>query len=271
MVFVLGKVAWALLRPSAVLVLLVAAGLAVLALRRGGAGAGVGAMAGVGWGMACTGAALLILLWALPMDTWVMRPLENRFPRPAPPERVDGIVVLGGAVNTWLSEDRGLPSLNDAAERMTEFVALARRYPQARLVFSGGNGDLVPGQAEAGPARALFTALGLPPERVIYEDQSRTTWENAMRSFDLLRPAPGEIWLLVTSASHMPRSMGAFRRAGWRPVAWPVGYKTTRTGLGVLGGPPGEHVVNLDWAVHEWVGMAAYYALGRSDALFPAP
>lgn len=260
-IFVLSKVIWAVARPSVLLVLLAAAGLGLGWAGRRRAGRAL-LLAGVGG---------LVTALLLPVDRWALRPLEQRFPRIAAPDRVDGIVVLGGAVETMLSEDRGLPSLNAAAERMTEFVALARRYPQARLAFTGGSGLLIGTGPEAGPAQALFASLGLPPERVIFESRSRTTWDNAVFSYDLLHPAAGETWLLVTSASHMPRAMAVFRRAGWHVLAWPVGYKTLHNGPWLPETGYAERLELLDWAAHEWVGLIAYRLLGRSDALFPAP
>ena len=118
----------------------------------------------------------------LPLHVWVQMPLEDRFPRPdPPPARVDGIVVLGGAVEQDLTEARGIPALNGAAERMTEPVALMRRYPEARLVFTGGQGALLHGGlTEADVARQLWTGMGVPPERVVFETASRNTHENAV-------------------------------------------------------------------------------------------
>ena len=166
----------------------------------------------------------------LPLHVWVQMPLEDRFPRPdPPPARVDGIVVLGGAVEQDLTEARGIPALNGAAERMTEPVALMRRYPDARLVFTGGQGALLHGGlTEADVARQLWTGMGVPPERMVFETASRNTHENAVLARALAKPRPGETWLLITSASHMPRSVGVFRQAGWTVVPWPVNYRTGR-------------------------------------------
>lgn len=213
----------------------------------------------------------LLLALLLPVDRWALRPLEDRFPPREAPAQVDGVLVLGGAIETDLSSDRGRPSLNGAAERMTEFAALARRHPRARLVFSGGNGLLAGGEPEAIAALTLLTSLGVPQERLTFEAASRTTWDNAVYSLETLRPRPEENWLLVTSASHMPRAMGAFRRAGWRVVPWPVGYKTRRGGGWLPDSGFSERLGLLDWAAHEWIGLLAYRALGRSDALFPEP
>lgn len=251
MLFILPKLAEILLRPSMALLLLALAG---LVLRRP-------ALAGIG-----IGGMLAILV--LPLDQLLARPLEDAIVRPAPPATVDGVIVLGGALEEDIFADRGIPALNAAGERMTEFFALARAYPGARLVFSGGSGRLVPAPAtEADDARALFAELGLQASRVTYEAGSRSTWENAMLARRAVAPAPGEVWLLVTSALHMPRALGAFRAAGWAPpgshlLPWPVGYKTLRHGMRWIE-TPAERIGLLETALHEWVGLLAYRALGR--------
>jgi uncharacterized SAM-binding protein YcdF (DUF218 family) len=226
-------------------------------------------------GQALVTASLLALLaiLVLPVDQWLLRPLEDRFARPSPvPNHVDGIIVLGGAMDGALSDDRDLPSLNYAAERITDGVALARRFPAAILVFTGGNGDLEPVSAtEADYARRLFDALGLEGRPIVYERRSRNTWENAVFSREIVHPTPGQTWLLVTSASHMPRSVGIFRKVGWPVVPWPVAYKSGHSWETLYTRHFGEKMEQIDWATHEWVGLLSYWLLGRTSALFPAP
>ncbi len=208
----------------------------------------------------------------LPVGRWLTSPLENRFPQAALPAELDGIVLLGGSFNALLTEERGQIALNDTAERVTEFLTLARRFPAARLVFSGGSGAITPiGPLEAEMAADLFADLGLDPARVEFEAKSRNTFENALYSKELINPQEGETWLLVTSASHMPRAVGSFRRVGWEVLPYPVDYRTTtgehsRFRISFSGGLRG-----LDWAAHEWYGLIAYRILGRIDRLFPGP
>ncbi|NHO33574.1 YdcF family protein [Acetobacter fallax] len=221
-----------------------------------------------------TGAAALGLAICLvfPVDQWAVRPLDDRFPQVKTfPDHVDGIIVLGGSIDDVTSEDRQTPVTGAAGDRLTAFATLARHYPDAKLVFTGGSGDIVQGVTnEAKWVRVLFDGLGLPPDRVIYESRSRTTRENATDSFDLVHPGPDETWILVTSASHMPRSVGVFRRAGWNVLPWPVGY-LSRDRLSGYSLSLGARMAVLDWAAHEWIGMAAYRARGWTDTLFPGP
>ncbi|MBV9653636.1 MAG: YdcF family protein, partial [Acetobacteraceae bacterium] len=245
MSFILSKLLWLLLSPGVFLLLVALAGLLLLFRAPDRAGR-VLLVAGLG---------TLALVALLPAGNFASLPLEDRFPPPSPmPSHVDGIIVLGGAVETALTESRGLPALNGAAERMTALVELARRYPDARLAFTGGSGSLASGEvSEADVARALWSAMGVPSSRIVFEGLSRNTWENALFLKDLVRPQAGEVWLLVTSALHMPRAVGIFRRAGWPVVPYPVGYKTARDWRVWSHAGFGEHLDLLDGAAHEYL------------------
>lgn len=215
-------------------------------------------------------ASLLLVLALVPLGEWLLTPLEDRFPPPAElPATVDGVIILGGTVNPVLSAARGQPSLNGAAERLLALVELERRYPSARLIFTGGSGSVLRQDLKEAPvARQALDRLGMDTGKVTFESQSRTTWENAVLSRDLATPRPGQTWLLVTSAWHMPRSVGAFRAAGWDVTAYPVDYATTgrRAGLG-----HGINMPMLTLALHEWLGLAYYRLRGWSDSAFPRP
>ncbi len=209
-----------------------------------------------------------------PLGALLLRPLEERFPPPpADIPAPAGIIVLGGAVDTEKSDARGQVFLTADAARMTTGVELARRYPTARLIFTGGSAGLLDeGPAEAIGARKLWLSLGVPAERVTFEAKSRNTWENGLFTRDLVKPKPGEMWLLVTSAWHMPRSVGIFRRLDFDVIPYPVAYRT----LGderdfLLPTSMIDKVIMLDYSVREWVGLLAYRLAGKTNALFPAP
>jgi uncharacterized SAM-binding protein YcdF (DUF218 family) len=213
------------------------------------------------------------ILAEAPIGDWLIRPLEDRFPPPpadiAPP---DGIIVLGGAINDSVSRSRGQIAF-DEGERVVEAAILARRYPHARLIFSGGNGSLsATASTEAQQAEKLWIALGVDPSRILLEDRSRNTDENARFTGALLHPEPSQRWLLVTSAFHMPRSMGLFEKAGFNAVAFPVGYKTPRPGEAVFWTlDPARNLRVLETAMKEWIGLPTYWLTGRIDQVFPGP
>ncbi len=209
-----------------------------------------------------------------PLGAVLLRPLEERFPRPpADIPAPAGIIVLGGAVDAEKSEARGQVSLTADAARMTIGVELAHRYPTARLVYTGGSAGLRgEGPAEAIGARQLWLSLGVPAERMTFELKSRNTWENAVFTHALVKPRPGESWLLVTSAWHMPRSVGIFRDLGFDVIPYPVAYCTFGDQRDfLLPTLMTGKVFMLDYSVREWVGLLAYRLAGKTDALFPAP
>jgi uncharacterized SAM-binding protein YcdF (DUF218 family) len=222
-------------------------------------------------------AAALIALAVIgfsPLGNDLILPLEQRFP-PWDPSRgpPDGIVVLGGAISPDVSAARNEVALDEAGERVTAAVELARRYPDARIIYSGGNGDLIFREGtEAEFAVRLFEALGVAHERIVAEEQSRNTVENAVFSRLLAMPTAGERWLLVTSAYHMPRAIGAFRQAGFPVEAYPVDWRT-RGDRDLLRpfATLGDGIARTDTAAREWIGLTVYWLSGRSSALFPGP
>jgi uncharacterized SAM-binding protein YcdF (DUF218 family) len=217
---------------------------------------------------------VLLLIGLLPLGVWLIEPLEDRFPPPpadmAPPY---GIVVLGGAIDDELGRARHQVSLEEGAARLTEAVALARRFPQSRLVYSGGSSSVTESSStEAADAGKLWISLGVDPARITLEDRSRNTDENARFTRDLVHPEPSQVWLLVTSAYHMPRSMGLFRKAGFNIVAYPVDYRSAGGWDDWRLNREASRGLRLfDGAVHEWIGLIAYRASGKIDELFPAP
>ncbi len=118
---------------------------------------------------------------------------------------------------------------------------------------------------------SLSRTFGINPARIAFERAARNTRENALLAMALAQPQAGETWLLVTSASHMPRAMGSFGRAGWRVTAYPVDYLTAGPGRWRPGFSLMHGLSLLTLAEKEWIGLAAYRLLGWTDRLFPDP
>jgi len=218
--------------------------------------------------------AMLLCMLILPIGNALLVPLETRFPVPTElPDHVDGIIVLGGAVDEVVSAGQGYLSINSEAERLLAPLSLMRRYPSARLIFTGGSGSLQPGPFKEGDrVRWLWRDANIDRGQVLYEEASRNTYENALFTRDLVQPQPGEKWLLVTSAAHMPRSVGLFRKAGFDVVAYPVAFKSTgKNGQWYVPRTAGAALGNIESAVHEYIGLWVYYLTGPLDDLFPAP
>jgi uncharacterized SAM-binding protein YcdF (DUF218 family) len=266
-VFVIGKALWFLITPSNLLTLLVLCGV-VAGLRRRATRKPLM--------LAALGAVGLVLCGFGPVGFWLAHPLEARFPPLRPlPEAVAGFIVLGGGVRLQDRTHSGMLSVNDAGDRILALGDLARRYPTAKIVMSGGSGNLFDDADSKGEAELVqqhADMLGVDPARIIMENRSRSTYENALDTRRLVRPGDGELWLLVTSAWHMPRAVGAFRKAGFPVTAYPVDFHTPGRNYAWRLFPEMARGLHLtDIMTKEWIGLAAYRLMGRTDALLPAP
>ena len=264
MYFYLSKTVGVLADPSELITLIVICGLLLWRTR----------YARLGKRITIAGIVLFAIAGATPLGTALLLPLENRFPQWDPSRGApDGIVVLGGVLNPYISRARHDITFNPSVERLMAAVDLSRQYPDARIVFSGGNSNLIfPGIAESDIAIRFLERSGVPSERIVLDRTARNTMENAIGAKRVAAPKPGERWLLVTTASHMPRAIGLFRAAGFPVEAYPVDWKTggwddvvvlPRSLVGGFG--------YLDLAAHEWVALVIDWMMGRSSALFPAP
>ena len=208
-----------------------------------------------------------------PFGEMLFSKLENRFAqRNELPAEVEGIVVLGGVVDQFVSEDRGVVAVNGAVERLTALARLSKRYPEARLIFTGGSGVLSDQKLkEAHYVRPLMRQLGIDPDQVFFEDQSRNTVENAVLTKQAAKPSEKGWWIIITSAFHMPRAIGVFRQAGWKAIPYPVDYRTKSNGWQRITFNFGGGIGSLSTGIHEWIGLTFYWLTGRTNVFFPGP
>jgi uncharacterized SAM-binding protein YcdF (DUF218 family) len=262
--FALSKAVTIALLPGNLVVILALAGLGFACFRRT-------RVWGVRTGLAA--GALLIAGAVLPIGPLMLRTLERRF---APldacymdgGQQVAGIVLLGGGVSSSAIEGRVFDNLNEAADRLWLAARLAQIYPGAPLIISGGQAfDTGVERPEADAMRDLLVELGVPASQLVLERQSRTTAENAALSASRVT---GGDWLLVTSAFHMPRAIGTFRKAGLSVIAAPTDWRVSDAN----GLEPFDAVANLatlNLAAKEYLGLLGYWASGRSGAILPGP
>lgn len=259
--FLASKIVWAIISPDSLIVIL-----------------GVGAWLAlvIGWQrlsrrLLATCAFLLLLIGSLPVGEWLIAPLENRFPANAAlPTQVAGIIVLGGVIDPVRSTAWNQAQLGGAADRLTSFISLARRYPAAQLVFTGGSGSVTQQEfKEADSTQLLLQQLGAIQQAIIYESDSRNTVENAINSKRLLSPAPNSQWILITSAFHMPRSVGVFCQQDWPIIPYPVDHYSWKGNLLRVQFQFADNLNLLRIAMREWTGLIAYRITGRSAQLLP--
>jgi uncharacterized SAM-binding protein YcdF (DUF218 family) len=260
MFFYLSKIAAPFTDPVAIVyVVLVASAVLGISGRGRWARRGIGAAVG-----------LMTVVMFTPLDYWLWAPLENRFPVPAAPACIDGIVVLSGGEATVESARHGVLLLEDAPMRYVVLSDLMSRYPAARVIFTGGSGWLGADPiSEDDVARDVMTKLHLDLSRVRFDAKARSTWENAVNAKELAQPKKEERWVLLARASQMPRAVGSFRILGWDILPWPTDY--VRVGPDWVSPYPSGRFWSLYLAEHEWIGLFAYWMTGRSSELFPGP
>lgn len=261
MFFMLSKALAFVLIPSNFLVLIGLFGLALVLLR----------WPKSGWPLLIMGILGVALAGWSPLGPVLLMTLEDRFPKQEVPPTITGIVMLGGAVDIHITQVRGSEAWNDQAERITAVAELANRFPAARIILSGGSGhpDAI---SESSIAKQALVAMGVPDGRMELETRSRNTCENASESVITAKPKPSEVWLLVTSASHMPRAIACFRAADFPVIPFPVDYHTRgNEDLRRMQESVAEGLAHVDLAAHEWTGLITYRLAGLTHELFPGP
>lgn len=258
----LTRIFWLLVQPLSLVVLLLVAGLLLSWLKRR-------------WPARVLIGIAVLLLFLFSFTTFgylLITPLEQRFERPAEPARIDGIVVLGGGMDGEVNSVRGGFELNRSGDRFVETLRLALRHPEAKIVIAGGPAALVQQEPEALAGRRFFEAFGVAAERILIDDQSRNTEENARYAKQLAGTTDGQSWLLVTSAFHMPRAVGLFRKAGFPAIPWPADYLASGAeGVRIKPDQSTENIAVSNLALREWAGLIGYYLTGRIEELVPGP
>jgi len=261
MFFPVSKIFWAILSPLNAVAILFAFGLVLRVWNRK-----------AGRNVVFVAAALFLALGLLPVGHNAIVWLEGLYQRPDPmPEKIAGIIALGGAFDTVLSERTGDIEAGEGIDRIHALIALSRQYPDARLAFVGGSGAFPKtDRKEADDVKSFLERIGFPADRVVYERESRNTHENAAFAMKMLAPKQGEKWVVITSAFHMPRTVAIFRELGWGIIPYPVDRRTDGR-YRILPGFPDllRSYDLLNIAMKEVVGTFVYYVTGKSALPFP--
>lgn len=248
--------AWWFLQPGNIILLLVLLACLVLLLR----------WRGLATFLLFTALVVAMLPTVFGASDWLGWQLESRVQKPEElPPQVDGIIVLGGSIEWQISQEQGQLNLNAAAERMVAGTALARRYPQAHLVLTGVYRETVPLEFRAQPAaQSMFSGPEFAGRQVTFIGEARSTYEEGLLALETVAPRPGETWLLVTSAMHMPRALAVFNTLGWSVTPWPVDYRAPREPrLLNLNMNFSDRLAHFDAVVREWAALIIYQRTGR--------
>lgn len=202
------------------------------------------------------------IIWLLsmgPVSNALIKPLEAAYPIP---ETIDAdvIVMLTGGMNLGAPDlsGHGTPGPS-TMERMVTAARLHRKLG-VPIIVSGGH-VFSRGPAISHVTQRFLVDLGIEADQIIMEDRSRDTFENAVFSNEIIMHHGYTRPLLVTSASHMRRSMLSFDRAGLHPTAFPCAHTTwpdmDHSWRWFL--PSARALYSSSAALHEWLGLAFYY------------
>ncbi len=259
--FIASKLVWSLIEPENLLIILLSLTLLLFLLKKDR----------LAKKLFYVSSGALLSISILPIGSWLLYPLEIQFPtNPQLPEQVDGIILLGGSFQSSSSQSWGKVQTNLFADRIHDFLILLHRYPHAKAVFTGGNASIAnKHQSEAYYAEQLFLDMGIAKDRIIFENNARNTYENIIFTKKLLQPKPNENWIIISTAFHLPRTIGIFCQNNWSVIPYPADFHTNPNQLLSPSLNLSAGFKTLNYAVHEWLGLIAYYVAGKTPQLLP--
>lgn len=214
---------------------------------------------------------LIIVLYS-PLATWLIRPLEQQFEKVEIGGDFSGIIVIGGGIESDISASLNHIEFAAGADRLIQGIVLAKKFPDVKVIYTSGTGRLEEdAMRSADIAGDFILQNGIDKSRIILERNSRNTFENVEFTKKILgREATNGKYVVITSAFHMPRTIGIFRAQGVKVIPYPVDYRTINNDKLVdPSRSPMDNFVNMSIALREWSGLVSYYLIGRTRQIFP--
>ncbi len=259
--FTLSKFTWALLSPSNLIIFALGLGTVFLLFKHHSLAK---------WFLVPT-AILSLTVMLYPVGDYLIEPLETRFHQPEKTlPNVDGIIVLGGGEDYIASLSWDTPEINAGGDRYIGAAYLAQKHPEIPVFLTGGSGSLTLRgiHSDGSIPELLLKRMGVANDRMIIEPESRNTYENFKYTKPLL-PKQDGTYLLVTSAFHMPRSVGIARQQGINVIAYPVDYRSSTEQYRFIEFKFLKHIDVLEIAWKEWIGLTVYYFTNKTNEWLP--
>ena len=213
---------------------------------------------------------IFIFFAVMPTGKYMIYQLEKKFHSEILfPKQIDGILILSGATNPILTKEFDQINLNGSIERLTESIQLHKKYPKAKFVFSGGSGSLYNQElTHSDVAIKFFIQQGIDVNEIVFESKSRNTFENILYSKKIVNPKPNENWILVTTAFHMTRAINIAEKLDWEMIPYAVDFRISKKSSWQPTLNFFSNISLLQTASHEWVGLVAYYFMGRTSKIY---
>ena len=205
---------------------------------------------------------LFLFFGYVPLSNFLLNKIEDYIqPSKYPFQQLTGIIVLGGSFNSGLeSKERNEVSLNSSSERLTKALEIYKRNSRVLILFSGFSKEYNPqGWSESDMAKKFFLEQGVKIDNLIFENQSRNTFENVKYSREIINNYKGT-WALITSANHMPRSFFTYKKQGMILEPINVDYKTGTSKMFWINFNISKGLDHWKIIFHE-VGLGIYYRI----------
>ena len=210
-----------------------------------------------------------ILSCILPTGKFLLYLLEknyHEFSEISNLEKIDGILILGGSTNPLLSSQYNQIIFQDSVERLFESQRIIKKFPDAKVIYSGGSGRVFNNNyKETDDAKEFFIINDININRIIFEDSSRNTYENIIYSHNLAQTISNEKWLLITSAFHLKRSIYVAKKIGWKLTPYPTDFKVSKKFIFNFSIDFFSNLSSFHLASHEWIGIYYYYFTNKLD------
>lgn len=181
---------------------------------------------------------------------------------------IKGMVILSGATNPYLTKEHQKVSLGGSVERLTESIQIIKNNPSIKIIFSGGPAYINhPNLNDSDSAKIFFSQMGVDISKIIFEDNSRNTYENILFSKEIAKPKIDEKWIVITSASHMRRTINVSNKLNWKLIPYPTDFNVGKKFKFNISYNFLQNFNHSNKAVHEWVGLVYYYLLGKTNQI----
>ena len=184
------------------------------------------------------------------------------------PDKLDGILILSGATNPFLTKEYDQINLGDGAERLLESYFLIKKFPNVKIIFSGGAAYLgYPEITDSSAAKKFYKDMGLDIRKIYFENKSRNTFENILLSKNYAKPKQNENWLLISSAFHLRRAMNVADKLDWNLIAYPTDFRQSKKFIFTFSVNLFYNLSQSNLAFREWLGLVYYYLSNKTSKI----
>lgn len=184
------------------------------------------------------------------------------------PEKLDGILILSGATNPFLTKEYDQINLGEGAERLIESYFLIKKFPNVKIIFSGGAAYLgYPEITDSSAAKKFYKDMGLDISKIYFENKSRNTFENLFLSKNYAQPKKNENWLLISSAFHLRRALNVGDELDWKLIPYPTDFRQSKKFIFKFSFDFFYNLSQSNLALHEWLGIFYYYLSNKTSKI----